>query len=413
LCCASFAATEAWASAQDLFGFGSRGPALAGAATALARDFEAIWYNPAGLALSDAMSISVGFQGASFALEGSGSADTRAAASDAEASTAILVGAALPLPLPEPFTRRLFLGIGLFVPNDAILRARVPEAYAPQFFVLGNRANSLSLQAALAARVTDWLHIGLGVRALARLVGSIEVSPNPQGQLGSAVRDELLVVLSPNAGIRVGPFWGTSVGLTYRAEQKSSFALPIRAALGDRFPLEVPELRIEGIAQFDPHQVQLGVAWEHPMGIAAELGALWRQWSALPRPIENTTSAVAPQPPVGASDTFSPRLGVEGRFAIREWALSARGGYAYEPSPFGPQTGARNLLDANRHVWSLGFGATWQAESGTPRVSIDAYLQHHVLVERTHAKTAADDSPALQTTGGHIVAFGASAQVAF
>lgn len=413
------AATVASGSALDLFGFGARGPALSGSVVSLTDDGESVYYNPAGLAQLRQLTVVIGVQGAELSLRGTGDPLTAAAADAASASTAAVITAGLPLPLPEPLRNRLFLGIGLYVPSDAILRARLPAPYTPQLAVVGNRANSIAVTAALAARATPWLRLGVGVRALARLLGSIEVEPDPQGRLSSRVRDELLAEFAVTAGAQFGPWEGFSAGVAFRDEHKSTFIFPIQADLGEQFPIEVPELRIAGTAQFDPRQVQFGASYRAPFGVSFELDVLWRQWSRMPVPLENATEAVAPQPAPGASDTWSPRVGVEGTWEFGDWSTAARLGYAFEPSPLGTQSGQRNLLDNDRHLWSVGLGVRYafadqqsQPDRPPPSLGLNAYFQHHLLEERSHRKPPDSGlSPQFQKTSGQIYSFGATLEV--
>ncbi len=50
-----------------------------------------------------------------------------------------------------------------------------------------------------------------------------------------------------------------------------------------------------------------------------------------------------------------PHVGVEWRAVKREsWQGFLRGGYEYDKSPIGPQAGATNYVDSDRHAFSAG-----------------------------------------------------------
>ncbi|NUN13699.1 MAG: outer membrane protein transport protein [Myxococcales bacterium] len=381
------------AGAQDLFGYGARATAMGGAVVALCYGFESVYYNPAGLAVDASKQLTIGYQGSFFALDVDGGAPGADNAADVDRAGGVVIGAVVPLPLPDPIFDRIVLGIGLFVPDRLILRAYVPKPYTPDFVVLGNRANTVAIQGAAGVKITDWLYAGLGVRALATLVGDISVAPNAFGQLGSTVKDELLATYSLTAGFRVGPLYGFSAGFVFRGEQKSSFDLPIRADLGDSFPLEVPTMYIRGIAQFDPMQLGGSVSWSMGPMFSAEAGLLYRQWSAFGRPIENVTPATPQIPSPRFADTLSPRFGAESEWSLGpEWSLTGRLGYVYEPTPVPQQRGANNYLDNERHISSLGIAARYsptslqQSHDKGFSIQLDLTFQHHALISRKNVK---------------------------
>ena len=419
------------ASAQDLFGYGARGPAMGGAVVALTEGFESIYYNPAGLAAWDARSFAVGYQAAIPDLHASGpfTPEQQQAITGKERSGGIVIGASLPLPLPDPLEHWLYLGMGLYIPDQVLIAAHVPAPYQPTFAVLGNRPNTLAVQLGAAIRVTDWLSVGGGVRIIASLYGSISVAPNVFGNLGSKVSNELLAEYSALVGVTVGPLWGLKLAAAFRDEQRADFALPLTADLGKTFPIAVPDMNIEGTAQFDPRQVSVALSWDPLCWLSAEAGVLWKEWSAFPPPIANTTPSVPAQPPPGFRDTWTTRAGVEARLALsQEWELAGRAGYFFEPTPVPEQRGAHNFLDNDRHVWSLGVGGRFHlpgdGEAEGLSLRADLYVQHHILVERTHHKRAARSAmeateleanpgyPAV-TTGGSLVSMGGVVTVGF
>ena len=90
------------------------------------------------------------------------------------------------LPLPEPLRQRIFLGLGLYVPNDAILRADLPTPYSPQFAIIGNRANSTMLGRA-ARRIGGAAATGAalgGARALGS--GAVRATQAASSMAGTA-----------------------------------------------------------------------------------------------------------------------------------------------------------------------------------------------------------------------------------
>ncbi len=74
------------------------------------------------------------------------------------------------------------------------------------------------------------------------------------------------------------------------------------------------------------------------------------------------------------------RIGTE--YAMETW--TPRAGYRYIPSPVPTQSGARNDLDNERHLFTLGLGMEWRA------LRLDFGFQWHHLVHRRHPKNDAE-----------------------
>lgn len=403
-------------SAQDLFGFGVVCPGMANACLTRPQGIEGAYYNPAGLSGVKEKTVSFSYMSAFYGVKTSGLGEAASSHTDLTRSGGLAFGAAVPLPLPLPVGKAISFGIGMYIPDESLIRAQIPSPGTPWYPVIGNRANTLGVQAGIAVAPTRWLHLGLGVKVLAELVGEIGVSPGPTGILASTIRDELQTTLSPLAGITVFPFSEVRFSVVYRGEERGAFSLPIRADLGDEFPLQIPEVTIEGLAQYDPQQSALGVRWEPHSHFSVEWNVQWRNWSAYPTPITNATPAASPQEPPKFSDTFSPRMGVEGLIGLSPSAsLAYRGGYGYEPSPAPEQNAANNHLDSDRHVLGVGFGLAWEFGDRSS-LQIDAFFQEHLLVERTHTKPSdSDDTPKIgpMTTQGMIHVMGMGLQVGF
>ena len=391
------------ASVPDLFGFGARGVAMGGAVASTASGFEAVYYNPAGLAFDERPSFALGFQRADFFLEIDGS-DW-----EAREAPALVVGFAVPLPFGGALARRIALGMGFVLPQTTILDADIPRPGDRSFVLVETRAQTVSIQGALAVRAFDWLSLGAGFIALAELEGEIDVAPNAAGAIGSRVGDELLASFAVVAGALVRPHEDWSVALTFRDRSAARFDLPITADLGPSFPLPIPPLTVRGTAQFDPRQVYAEVAWSGLPRWTIAAGASWRQWSEFPNPLAYTAvpEGTPPQPAPGFSDTILPRAGVEGRYEVGDVALLPRMGYAFEPSPAPAQEGFHNYLDNDRHQFGGGLGMRWAA------LRIDLALQWQWLAERRHTKDPAqvdtpDANPGFPSVrhGGHVFLWG-------
>jgi len=371
-----------------------------------------VYHNPAGLTGVEAKTVAFSYQSAFFSVHDQG--DPTGELDSPDRSGGVTFGAAVPLPLPDPLGNRLALGLGMFIPDTSLIRAEIPPPGSPWYPVIGNRSNTLGVHAALGIRVIDSIRIGGGVKVLAKLVGEISVSPNESGTLSSSIRDELLTTASPILGATFLPGKSWRLAFVYRGEEKGSFALPVAADLGDDFPLEVPDINIEGLAQYDPRQTALSVGW-HPSELHhVEFSIQWRQWSAYPKPLTEATPAAPKLPNPKFEDTWSPRIGGGTGWNLgKNGSFHVRGGYGFEPSPIPEQGAPSSYFDNHRHVLSVGGEWQWKFTQ-TAHLSLQFYAQEHLLQERAQTFFVNDDADGSQvSTGGQIHLIGGGLEVQF
>lgn len=377
---------SARASVPDLFGYGARACALAGTVVSNPQGHAGVYYNPGALAFEERPTFSLGYQRANLSLDIDGH-DV-----GARTASATLIGFDIPLPLGGFLARRLTIANGFVIPTNTVLTADIPRPGAPQFAIVENRAQTVTLQGALGVRITDWLGVGVGVLALSALQGAIDVAPNAEGRIGSQARDQLVASYAGVAGLSLRLPGGAAVGAVYRGESQARFTLPITASLGDSFPLPVPTLDITGVAQYDPRQVAVEVSGAPFDGFSRLLAGLrvaagftWKQWSHFPIPIAYT--AVPPdfptQPAPDFHDAYEWRGALEWPLPAGPIVVSPRLGYQFAPTPVGEQTGLHNMLDSDRHLLGAGAGLRWD------RLTLDLGVQWHHMVERAHTKDAA------------------------
>ncbi len=374
-------------------------------------------HNPALLGGRTEQHLSLGYQSALFETEYSGTSHGRA--QDAVNSTTL--GVTLPLPFGGVLSHRLAIGFSAYSPRELVTRAELLYADTPQFPLLTPRAQCLNLATGVGALVHPRLRIGAGVQWLASLVGSVDVTGSEEGTTTTVVHDELVTSLAPVAGVSAEPIDDVHVGLVWRAEHRSEVDVKIRVSeLG---ALELPELNIAGMAQYDPEQVDAEIQWV-PDAWSFVLGLRYRRWSAFPGflgktfdcpPEEPVCGARAPLDP-GFSDTWSPKAALAFRLPLGERAeAELRSGMAYEPTPIPEQRGSTNTWDNSRLVASAGYAVRFEA-AGVP-LSLEIAFQRQWLRERTHAKSAeaAALKPALSkvVTSGQVQLFAVAGGVAF
>jgi long-subunit fatty acid transport protein len=315
----------------------------------------------------------------------------------------------------------LALGLVSRSPGDVIASANIPYPETPQFPLLVNRMRALDLALGLGFRVGERLSLGAGFRALASLGGTVNVEQDASGRSRTAIEDELTPAYAPTLGARIDPGDGVALALVWRAALQADF--DVRIAETDLGAVKLPELSISGVAQYDPMELSAEVSRKiGDFRIAAAI--TFRRWSAFPGWLSPTTACPSTRPACAAlgpdavaiDDTWVPRFGVTYGFDLAPAARAeARAGYFFEPSPLGAQTQSSNTWDNARHAITAGYGLELTAPLFPLR--IDAAVQYHALVSRTHQKDAGvppdnAGSPEV-TTSGHVLSFALSTGVKF
>ena len=92
-----------------------------------------------------------------------------------------------------------------------------------------------------------------------------------------------------------------------------------------------------------------------------------------------------------------------------------RAGYFYESTPVPPQTGFSNLVDTDRHAWSLGVGLdlTGLRPLLPGALSLDAHFMYGWLPSRATIKTSPIDPVGDYVAQGHMFSGGATLGVEF
>lgn len=380
------APSRVWASAPDLFGFGMRTSAMGATGTAHTTGYESVYANPAGLPDAFNKRLSVGFLFGNFDL-GMTQNIRRIRAPRADNTSGLIIGANIPLNFKGWMKKKMWIGMGFYLPTGVVTRARVPLPGQPHFSVLESRTQVVGIMIAGAVEPYPGLRVGAGVLALAALTGTVWISADAAGSIGSVVEQQLIVDYAPIFGVMWTPEWikKLTFGITYRGESIAQFDVVLENDLGAALPLAIPKMTVSGIAQFDPQQLAIEAAYRPIRGMVVAAQFCWKDWSRYPLPTKNVTDASPDQPLPKFHDTFVARVGLEHVFKVRRWRLAARGGYWFEPTPIKEQKGLTNLLDNHRHVFSVGFGASFHRGLVVP-FSVDLFFQYHYLMPRNHTK---------------------------
>lgn len=428
------------ANALGMYGYGARASAMAGALTADADDGSANYYNPGALVRAERTRVDLAYHWAQHALTANGR-DNRVDPAHGLAAMITAPGRAFDIPFA--------FGLGVYLPDDRISRSRSLPQGQPRWELYDNRVQILSIMANVAFAPTRWLRFGGGIsfvsstRGTLDIYGDIAFPDAANSNLAHTVDADLRAVRYPQAGIEVDLGRYVSLGATYRGAYELALELDARVAgnvvIGGvdnpaamRFPGSYL-LSSRSVAVTLPQQAALGVRVRPLSSLTIVADLTWVDWPAyqnptaqlgtaldlqLPPNLANIVPATPPpvqRLPASFLHTFTPRLGLEWRRAIRVHELSLRGGYRFDPSPVPEQTGATNFYDAHRHVVSAGAGFYLRGLQPTLRggLRFDVYADLQAVQPRAVRKSDPLDPVGDALLGGYVFGLGATVGVQF
>ncbi|MEC7525450.1 MAG: outer membrane protein transport protein [Myxococcota bacterium] len=449
----SLAPSIAVAQPMDTYGMGSRSVALGGAVTADVEDFSANYYNPAGLVRSGELRVGVGWFGAHHMFEVNGYD------SNVDPVHGIVLGLNVPGRIDD---FRFAFGLGVHLNDQRVSRTRTLPRERPRWELYDNRGQRTYLATSLSIQPFDWLRIGGGIAFLSYsknnllIRGDIDfANPSLNSQLEHQLTAELITIRYPQVGVQVQPLEWLNFGLVYRGEYALDNTLVAEVGTldssgrpsidaRDATRIIVGEVVIPGylsllsqsVNAYVPHQISFGASVEPTPDLRISFEATYLFWSLYQSPIGSSAIdlriAVPPElqdtimvpdsltqgVPADAnfSDRIVPRVGVE-YTAVRntDLAFAVRAGYFYENSPAPNQGGAFNLIDTDRHAWSVGAGLElFQLRPVLPgSLAMDVHFQYGWLPSRTMIKESPIDPIGDYTAEGHMIAGGATIEARF
>jgi long-subunit fatty acid transport protein len=403
----------------DVFGFGSRAIALGGAATALADDYTATFYNPANLVRRKSVHLGAEVVTSFPSLEiRLSNPDARSAPVEADSFTGLGLGVLFPLggKIGYPFA----LGLVLYLPADQLLRVDALDPLIPRWYLWDSLADKMQILFGVGIEITDWLSVGAGVQTLANVRGTadIEIELINEQFVRRDINVDLINTLAPILGVHLGPWEGLQFGFSWRSELDLTFDLPIRLDLGEAIDLGFTN---RGQALYTPHTLSFGAAWriaETGWTVAAETRYLL--WSNAPDPAFNFAVDVSgelvdglgfedaldllpgPSGLPGLRDTWTAHLGAE------YWAndhVVGRAGYQYRRTPVPDQVGLTNYVDSDTHTVSLGLGLTYPdpLNLDAEPVTLEVTAALSLFPEAQTIKASPNDPVGNFTAGGEVV----------
>jgi long-chain fatty acid transport protein len=440
-------AGAARANPMDTYGLGSRSSALGGAVTADVDDFSANYYNPAGIVRDGRLHVGLGWFGAAHDLS------LNDLSSSVDPVSGLVIGLNVPGRVGDV---RFGFGLGLHLNDQHVSRTRTLPRARPRWELYDNRPHRTYLATHVAIQPVEWLRIGGGISFLSysantlRIRGTINYAQPSRSALEHELEGELITIRYPQVGIQIGPFENLNFGVTYRGE----FALDNRlvAEVGteggggpNSATILAGDLAINGyfyllsqsVNAYVPHQIAFGASYTPIPEVRVSVDMTWLMWSLYQSPIGRSQVILDISVPPELADTIQvperipelspiparfedrvvPRLGVEvSPYRNEQLAVQARAGYFYEASPAPLQTTRlTNLVDTDRHTWSLGVGLDLlDLRPLLPGfLSLDAHFAYSWLPSRLIIKDSPIDPVGDYVAQGHIFTGGITMEAGF
>jgi long-chain fatty acid transport protein len=431
----------ALASIANLYGFGARAAGMAGAFTAVADDFSAVYYNPAGLSfqrqpLEDmtrgTFHMENGLQFASPHLWTQDAGGTRQMDTSLDLFSTLTFGVTL-----EPFDlagllpkKCLSFGIGIASPIEYGFWWEREYPRDRTFVFHHDYSQHLIIIPAFSAQILQGFSVGVGINVTIdsvadtygqvivpldqlqkdgkSLLGHAYISPenNQLGQFAS-----IKAKLSPIVGI----LYRTKndvfrAGVNYRAELffddsgTNDILLKIRLT-EDSSAVELP-LGIffpsRFVRYYQPDEVAGGVAFRPVRRVLVSADLTWSRWSGyqpqITTPVSFSLFTIQPN----FRDILVPRVGCEVDLGRNVTALA---GYNFQESPVPQHPGYVTYVDNDRHVFSVGLEYAYLG------FRLQGYFQYQWAVSRDFHKLPGFGSDF--SAGGDIFGFGGNLSASF
>ncbi len=415
--------TSAFASSYaDTYGLGNRAISLGGAFTAVADDFSASYYNPAGLAQSKDFGLSIQYlytspsikvdklSGGSLLIynnpnnidSGIRNDPTQATAANGLNLGIPVIGLMMDINRIVKLPFHVQLGITAAIPEMGDVSYRIHDwpPDQPHFIRYGDDINRITLAAGLGVEaVKDIAYLGVGMQAMLHGPGTFYVDGLFSGGSGDSpynsyqdveAQSEFGAVFDyvPTAGLLlctpvIEDTLKTKVklGFSWRDEQELKLGpIPVTTVLDIGGLTYTMPMTLDMNAYFTPEEYSLGLAVDTDL-ILVSIEANRQMWSKYGL---STTDSVNGYPDPNFNDTTNYRIGASFK-GIKNLSINA--GYAYQPSPIPDQSGkVSNYIDLDKNIFSLGAGYQfifpWWNLFKQP-LKVEGVLQYQKLKEIT------------------------------
>lgn len=385
------------ANVQEASGISPKATSMGNAYSAVADDFSACYYNPAGLGQNDHHTFYLGYMWVKPYMkqykydpaEGRFTENHRGY----ENYRSFVFGSTVDLShIANVRGHNLVLGVAATVGDNFKAAWRIHDwnPSVPRFIRSGDTMNRAHIFSALGLEVlTNTLYLGIGINMWQDITATVRATLDLQQNI---LYQEMDVdgdfEISPVFGLLLKPFKWLSLAYTFRGGWEQEIPVFFTSTLDVRLfgnPLLTLPIAAEIPLQdyFLPWNMTAGLAVRPTERLLFSVDVTHYNWSSFRLPEWRG-------PVKEWSNTLIPRVGAQ----VRVWdALVARGGYYFDPSPVPDQFDVKsNYLDTDKHVFSLGLGYAfsrlpWIGELPLYYpIEIDGYFQAQYLPKRYQLK---------------------------
>ncbi len=387
-------AVLAFPNGLNLNGLGTRAVSMGGAFTALADDFSAVYWNPAGLAgLAGKI---FGFHGTDIIPSGTYKLTTSPSLVLVDAKTVTKHYFGGLASYVHPISSRLVAAFGIYTPSGLGAEWKSADMAAISGGATDiewkSKVGLVTFAPSLAYKINDMLSVGASLNIN---YGTFDISMYAGSVPG--------LDLGQYAETATGWGLGATLGVLFKPAKIVSFGAVLRTSSTVKFSGEAEMGRLVYAGLPTTSETERNVTW--PMEIKAGIAVTpmealtlaadvhYTRWSSIDALTTNykdtfwnlfMTDSGKNIMPMHWKDAVQIRLGGEYRLSP---ALAFRAGYCYDPSPAPDET--MNILLPSYNFNGLTLGAGYRMKG----LSVDAGLEYLTGKERTIAATLPDATP--------------------
>lgn len=416
------------------YGVSPRDSAMGNAFTALADDYSAAFYNPAGFALVEGHNLHFGYRGiypeTYINLKPSAGRNLGSSPS----SDLFLLGISSDLDFRNMFNSRVTdrFGIGLALAISKYMKSFTlySNPDVPYMFRYSDRPVSLlGLYFGFGVKIFDWVSLGGSLcaapsQAYTDVIARTTIYvPSFRNETHQGMSTRAWTTVKPVIGtmfiipgfgrkdfLHLAAVWHDEVITIDGSGEVTAVTRIEFEETGEVLQVPMTTFALHQLSGYSPMSITLAACLNPTANIHLTADGIWRRWSKWLDGDENL-------PTPRFNDTYHARFGYEHLTTI-EWSwirdLIVRAGYYYEPSPVEDMNGRMNILDPDKHVGSVGLGFLFSDPTGivlTP-VVFDLAYQLHWLVETSLDNDQDPVFPPL-VAGGQVHSFATTLQLSF
>ena len=376
---------------------------MGGAFTAVADDYSAAYYNPAGLSQIDgdhfdfsyiytAPKIDVTKDGGGALKTYDSHANVRTDPTKAESGNGLnmgipLIGLVLDINRIIKLKPNLQLGLAISMPESMDVSYRIHDypPDQPHFIRYGDDIDRITIIAGLGLEaIKDLLHVGAGVQAMLYGNGKFYID-NPQvistsQEVVSQAEFNAKFQFEPTAGILFTPLdKQLKIGFSWKDRQELKLdPIPAITSIDIGYMKAGVPMIIDICAYFNPMEFSLGASYDiRKIPLMVSLQVDKQRWSQYRYSTTDSYHYLDGGP--NFKDTYNWRLGLEYKLN-KDWTFT--GGYNRQPSPVPDQSGrVSNYIDMNKNIFSLGANYNLKDPFNIMKqpMKLSAFVQYQAL----------------------------------